>query len=139
MCLKCNLGEETQFIDEVTGKVETKQTKNINTDPTKWTRSADHWFLTGEPYTLKNSKTVPVSSFSNLTIVGNFRVQIIGHQDHNSVYIAGPPATIQQVSVQAVNNTLYLRQTGLMQPAYPRSRLPRLRVGRYIIFRIRSV
>ena len=26
MCLKCNLGEETQFIDEVTGKVETKQT-----------------------------------------------------------------------------------------------------------------
>ncbi len=93
---------------------------HINTNTALWTRCADHWFLTGEPNCIERSNlhapasqtvskmVVRVPNFCNISYGGDFQVQIIGHQDRNSVSIIGPHSAARRVSIEFYKNTLYV-------------------------------
>jgi hypothetical protein len=98
--------------------------QRINLDPNNWVRGADPWFLTGNPNSLEQyyNKSAPpskaittlmvhVPDFTNVSVSGDFQVQIIGRAEHNSVYIVGPNASTRQVVVEMLNNTLYVHKT----------------------------
>lgn len=99
----------------------------INTDPTKWTAHADRWYFTGEPnITERDASSAPyddattimavrVPNFTQLNIDGSFQVQIIGHQDKNSLYILGPNAEARQVVVDIHHQTLSVVQASNSQ------------------------
>lgn len=94
----------------------------IEVDPSQWTFNADAWYLYGQPndtekyarYAPINEaitiSTVRVSNFTTIRIHGNFQVQIMGEQAHNSVYIIGPNAETRGVAVGIAGDTLYLDQ-----------------------------
>jgi len=96
--------------------------KEVNTNPNLWKKDADWWFLTGDPnkterynhkappYDVISTMSVRVPNFTNIKIAGNYQVQIIGYQEHNSVYILGPNHQIRQVIVNIRHHTLYLDQ-----------------------------
>jgi hypothetical protein len=95
--------------------------KRMNLDPNVWTRGSDRWFLTGEPnFTERYVETAPVSEalttmnvrvsdFTNIQVDSQVQVQIIGQQEHNSVYLLGPNNQIRQTAVEIYNHTLYIR------------------------------
>ncbi|EKD74130.1 MAG: hypothetical protein ACD_45C00063G0001 [uncultured bacterium] len=101
---------------------ETWMTK-VNLDPSRWTRNADIWFFTGNPNQAERYASnapsdkamsimaVKVPQFSRIKVNGCFQVQIIGDQDHNSLFILGTNAAIRQTSVQIEGNTLCITQT----------------------------
>lgn len=95
---------------------------NINLDTNQWTRYADSWFLTGLPNRLEHSglksdpekaetlMTIKVPDFDKVVINGSFQVQIVGNQEHNSVYILGSNISARQTSVEIRGQTLYIQQ-----------------------------
>lgn len=115
----------------------------MNTNPNNWIKHADPWFLTGEPnltqqqsetapfYKAITTSTVRVSDFNSIVIFGDFQVQIVGGQTHNSVYIFGPNADAQHVFVTTNGNKIILRQsekpTGTMRNVIVRIGIRNLR------------
>ena len=97
--------------------------KKMNSNPNSWTQKADYWYLTGEPNRIErydqngpinkvmSVTMVRVPDFTNIQIDGKFQVQIIGQQEHNSVFITGPNAQTRQVVVEIKNNTLCIHQS----------------------------
>lgn len=95
----------------------------MNINPKVWLRNADPWFLTGDPnLTQQQSAYAPlykaitlaevrVPDFTQIAIAGDFQVQIVGGQSHNSVYIFGANADAQHVSVVLRDNKLILTQS----------------------------
>ncbi len=95
----------------------------MNVNPNVWIKNADPWFLTGEPnltqqqsesaplYKAITTSTVRVPDFTHIAIAGDFQVQIIGGQEHNSIYIFGPNEDAQHVSVGIRDNKLILSQS----------------------------
>jgi len=94
--------------------------QKIDTCPTKWTECADRWFLAGEPNQIEqcdhcappskviSTMDIRVCDFSKIQVRGNFEVQLLGAQDHNSVSILGPNQQVRQIIVQIRHGTLYL-------------------------------
>ncbi len=94
----------------------------INLNPNNWVRGTDPWYLTGAPNNLEKydrnappSKAITtlmvrVPDFTDITVAGDFQVQILGRAEHNSVFIVGPNAATRQISVEMVNNTLYIHK-----------------------------
>lgn len=94
----------------------------VTTTPNGWTRHADSWFYNGQPDQIQrfaNAEptpsamtlmTVKVPQSTTLDIDGSFRVQIVGGQGRNSLYILGPNARARQVGVAFIKNTLYIHQ-----------------------------
>lgn len=103
----------------------------INTNPTVWMKGTDPWFFTDEPrnlsqYAIKapidnsiSHMMVRVPRFTGINIDGDFRVQIMGHQERNSVEIIGSNESVRQISVTTVNHTLNLRQIRNPDPKAP--------------------
>ncbi len=95
----------------------------MNINPNVWLKNADPWFLTGEPnlaeqqsataplYKAITTSTVRVPDFTQIVVAGDYQVQIVGGQAHNSVYIFGPNADAQHVSVELRDNKLILTQS----------------------------
>lgn len=96
--------------------------RNVDTDPSKWARGADSWFLTGDPNGVElankqapysaamSTMVVRVPNFTNIRVNGNFQVQLFGTPGPNSVYAYGPNSSITGVSIQVRGNTLCLDQ-----------------------------
>jgi hypothetical protein len=92
--------------------------QKVNLSSNNWIRNADPWFLTGEPNQLEQSlkntlntsgtatTAIQVAGFNNLVVNGPFQVQIIGGQDHDSVFVFGPYDAARQVLIQNSANTL---------------------------------
>ncbi len=93
---------------------------HINVDPNVWTSCADKWFFTDEPRNFNEFETtapasraitamvVRVPDFTNIAVDGPYKVQIYGHQLHNSVYVLGPNTEARHTSVDIRGNTLYI-------------------------------
>lgn len=94
---------------------------SLDTQPEKWKRGADNWFLTGDPTATEESNlnapssaavstmAVNVSGFSTIKTDGDYDVQIFG-SDHDSVYVFGPNAAVGNVLVEMHGSTLFLHQ-----------------------------
>ena len=94
----------------------------INLNPNSWVKGTDPWFLTGTPNNLEqyNNNAPPskamttlkvqVPDFTNVTISGDFQVQLIGRAQHNSVYVTGSNDATRQIVVEMTNNTLYIHK-----------------------------
>lgn len=92
----------------------------VNLNPNLWIARTDPWFTTGSPnrieeYSMRASANeaittmmVRVPDYANINVDGNFQVQIVGRQDHNSLYVVGPNVEARQVAVEMRNNTIYL-------------------------------
>lgn len=116
-------GCTTYPITDVDYTQETWQ-RQVITSPSKWTRGADSWFLTGDPNQAElnarhagygsaiSTMAVRVPDFTNLKVNGDFQVQIFGSDGHNSVYVYGPNAGVHQLSVEMRGNTLWVNQVG---------------------------
>jgi hypothetical protein len=90
----------------------------MNLNPNDWTRSADRWFFTGEPHNFDQfASKAPADSaitammvrapdFTNLEIAGPYRVQIYGHQQHNSVVVLGSNNDARYTAVEVQGQTL---------------------------------
>lgn len=96
--------------------------KDLDRDPTKWTKGADRWFLTGDPNaTEQHNRNAPYSAamstmqvkvpnFTNIVSNGDFELQIFGTYGDNSVYVYGANDEVRDTIVNVRNNTLYLTQ-----------------------------
>ncbi len=94
----------------------------VNVNPYKWTTRANKWFFTGEPEQVTQyaesaplnqamtNMMIRVTNFTKINIDGDFRVQIVGHQESNSVQILGPNVFVRQVAVETHHNTLFLHK-----------------------------
>jgi hypothetical protein len=90
--------------------------------PGAWTRNADPWFLTGDPNQLEQYlehtrqpigttiMSIQAGSFDNVIVNGPFEVQIVGGQEHDSVYVLGPNEAARQISIQNSHHTLRISQ-----------------------------
>lgn len=104
----------------------------IERNPMRWTRGADEWFFTGNPYKVDamnrhasiydaiSNMTVNVPDFTCINVSGNFDVQIFGTNNRNSVYITGPNEAIRGVMVNVVNNALSIVQAKGAPPSIGR-------------------
>lgn len=94
--------------------------QHINLDPNKWTRHASNWFFTNEPSQfdqfantspLSNAitvMTVRVPNFTKIRVDGPFQVQVVGRQEHSSVYILGPNSLARHTVTESHGNTLFI-------------------------------
>jgi len=96
--------------------------QQVNANPERWICNASHWFLTGEPNELEcyargpfvkamTVSEVHVPDFTNLKVSGNFRIQLIGQQRHNSVVIVGPNDQVVRAAVEMRDCTLSIHPT----------------------------
>lgn len=104
--LKDNLTQETWM-------------REVDTNPNKWTRGADKWFLTGDPASTRipaynqmpvGTLKVAVPAFTKIKINGDFQVQIFGTYGSNSVYVYGPNDAVTATVINAHGDTLFLNQ-----------------------------
>lgn len=96
--------------------------QKINTDPYRWIKTTDPWFINGEPNKIERyAQTAPFSQaisitmvrvpdFNNIQVDGKFQVQIMGYQEHNTVYVVGPNEQTRQTIVEIKGRTLCIRQ-----------------------------
>lgn len=96
---------------------------HVQTNSDNWIRNSDIWFLTGDQNELEQysqnapfdaaitTMTVRVPDFSQIKVDGQFQVQIIGQQDHNSIYIIGPNDQTRETGVDVQGNTLFVHQS----------------------------
>ncbi|VVC76784.1 hypothetical protein AQUSIP_21110 [Aquicella siphonis] len=96
--------------------------REVDTNPNKWTRGADHWFLTGDPNAKEvtisqypysaavSTMSVRVPDFSNIKVNGDFQVQIFGTYGSNSVYVYGPNEAVRGTIIEVRGNTLCVDQ-----------------------------
>ncbi len=96
--------------------------REVDSNPMKWTRGADKWFLTGDPNAVEmadrnapysaaiSTLSVRVPDFTNVKVNGDFQVQIFGTDGHNSVYIYGPNNAVREVAVEVRGDTLCVNQ-----------------------------
>ena len=104
----------------------TKETwsSQIDRNPTKWTKGADRWFMTGgDPNSTEmanrnapdsaaiSTMMVRVPDFTKIISSGAFQVQIFGTYDNNSVYVYGPNSDVRETMVKVRGDTLYLGQS----------------------------
>ena len=97
--------------------------REVDTNPMKWTRGADNWFLTGDPNAAEiadrhapysaaiSTLSVRVPDFTDIKVNGDFQVQIFGTYGHNSVYVYGPNNAVREVAVEVKGNTLCVNQS----------------------------
>jgi hypothetical protein len=95
---------------------------NVNLSSSSWTRNADPWFLTGEPNRVEqyssnasqnaaiSTMSVNVGGFDSIVVNGSFQVQIVGGQDHDSIFVFGPNDAVRQVSIKTFNHALHINQ-----------------------------
>ncbi len=91
---------------------------SISLDTGPWVRGADSWYLTGTPNAIEkndlkaidsqtiSTMTVHVPDFTDVSVLGAFQVQIVGRQEHNSVYIVGPNAALRDLIVDVNSHRL---------------------------------
>lgn len=94
--------------------------QKIPLDTYQWTRNADSWFLFGKPTSVEqrinhsgNSQAVTtmavrVPDFTSIRAEGVLHVQIVGRQEHNSVFIYGPNEAVRQTVAEIRGNCLYI-------------------------------
>lgn len=92
----------------------------INRDVNRWLIGGDRWFLTGKPtnrdynyhhYIDKNMLATPLDDFTKISTNGNYQLQIVGTQKHNSVTIIGLPASAAyMLKMKVCNGTLSIQQ-----------------------------
>lgn len=88
----------------------------VDKNPDIWLANVDPWFLTGESQPIKGAiaKTMnptEIASFTSISIAGDFKVEIVGGQHANSVYIYGQQESVDQVVVEVFKNSLNIHQT----------------------------
>lgn len=98
-------------------------TRSVDVDPAKWTAGASEWFLEGAtthteqmdrdaPYMAAMSTMmvrVP-NDFVNVRVKGNFKVQLFGTNNANSLYMYGPNSAVRFIIVKVHGNTISLIQ-----------------------------
>lgn len=100
----------------------------VTTNTSSWTKGADRWFFTGEPNGTEQinrrapdsagmtTTVVRVSDFTGIKTDGAYQLQVFGTDQANSVYIYGPNAGVNAISVSVQGDTLYVRQTNKEVP-----------------------
>lgn len=98
--------------------------RQVNVDSKKWTRCASQWFLAGNP-NLTNplpltvqkisgkpiiATNVPTGDFDGIKIDGNFRVQLTGSREHESIAVTGPPEEVKQVIIEVCGHNLCIHR-----------------------------
>ncbi len=94
--------------------------QTVNTNPSKWLKNVDSWFITGQPNQTERANlrapdaaaisymSVRVPYFSNLKVEGDFQVQIVGNQATTSAYVVGPNTLVNDVVVEVNNQTVFI-------------------------------
>lgn len=92
----------------------------LASNPHRWERGADRWFFTADPNTTEefnrkapatsavSTMSVAVPEFSTIRIDGGFQTQIYGTYGHNTVDVYGPNAGVSSLSVDVLNNDVYI-------------------------------
>jgi hypothetical protein len=118
-CASNNGYDQTQVHENLLNETWMHQ---MDINPSNWTRNADPWFFTGNPNSIQQydntapaykaitTSMVRVPDFTDVTVSGDFQVQIYGRAEHNSVFIIGPNASTRQIAVEVINNTLYIHK-----------------------------
>ncbi|RDI42439.1 GIN domain-containing protein [Aquicella lusitana] len=101
----------------------------VDTNPHRWTKGADSWFLTGNPNmaelinrrapygaAISTMKVTVPDNYTDIKIDGAFQVQIFGTDEHNTLYLYGPNEGVREVAVEIQGKTLYIRQTQYISP-----------------------
>jgi hypothetical protein len=96
--------------------------KSVNLDPNQWSTNADDWFKNGKSSPFEkmdnhapmssaiSTMSVRVPDFTTLKVEGRMHIQLVGRQEHNSVYIYGPNDAVRQVIVDVDGNTVYIHE-----------------------------
>lgn len=97
--------------------------REVESNPQRWMRGADDWFLTGNPHfpsyrgpyaPTTATMNVQVPYFSKIKVNGDFQVQIYGTDGSNSVQVYGPNdavrATVVNVQASVQGNILCVTQ-----------------------------
>lgn len=93
---------------------------SLVSNPHPWKSGADKWFLTAdandtEELNMKapatsamSTMSVAVPDFNTIKVDGGFQMQIYGTSGHNSVDIYGPNAGVSSLTVDVINNGIYI-------------------------------
>lgn len=96
--------------------------QRINLSTATWTKNADRWFYAIEPEKFDDyarsapsdraitAMMVRVPDFTVIKIDGPYKVQIFGHQDHNSVVVLGSNESSRHTAIEIHGNTLSVHQ-----------------------------
>lgn len=94
--------------------------QEIETDPMRWARGTDAWFLSGDAHATTSPvyyTTTPVSvmkveasHFTRIKTNGCFQVQIFGTDGKDSVYVYGSNAAVRAIAISVKGDTLSLTQ-----------------------------
>ena len=91
---------------------------HINLDANRWRAHADNWFYTDTPRDANeyNSNApakagitamlVRVPDFTNIVVSGSYKIEIVGRQMHNSLYILGSNEAARHVATDITDSTL---------------------------------
>lgn|GEM_PF-1200371 len=99
----------------------------VSCQPRVWAAGADDWFLGREvdPSELTKQSSIPGMStmmvrvsneLTNINVNGNFRVQLFGTTDDNSVFLQGSNESLRNIHVKVRGNTLCLIQDKNVPP-----------------------
>jgi len=85
----------------------------INVNPTRWIKHADHWFLTGEldHHDKRLSHRItprPAGKFREIDIAGDFKVQIVGDEREDCVYIYGSKKEAKTIVVEKFEDKIFI-------------------------------
>jgi hypothetical protein len=92
--------------------------KHINLNDRKWIAGADRWFYTDEPRSFNEyarrapeeagitQMMVRVPDFNTMVVSGPYKVQIMGRQLHNTLFILGTNNATRHVAVDITGSTL---------------------------------
>lgn len=118
-CVNNNGYNQTKFCDNLLKETWMHQ---INLNPNYWVRGADPWYYTGYPNNVADfdrgaspnkaitASMVRIPNLTDVTVDGDFQVQIEGRAECNNVFIIGPNSATRQVVVEVMNNTLYIHK-----------------------------
>lgn len=93
---------------------------HVKTDPSKWRINVDSWFYTNEPSRFDQfdsnapagkavtAMMVRVPNFTNINIIGPYKIQIVGRQERNSVFVLGPNNEARHTAVDVYGNTVFI-------------------------------
>lgn len=89
----------------------------MNTNPNLWIKQAPPWFVTGRSTFPANASVLfkgidKAGDIREITVAGEFQVQITGGQGQNNICIVGPRAEKRNISVNVINHKLMISQVG---------------------------
>lgn len=90
--------------------IENNWQRQVDTDPNKWLRGSDSWFLTGKNEQGAYAIELPVTPFTRIKTNGDYRIRIRGTALRHRVWIVGPKPAVAAIFPSVREDTLILEQ-----------------------------